>query len=193
MQKHDTLYITDLDGTLLQDDQTLSETTISYLSKAIRDGLNFTYATARSINSSRFVIDALDLQLPVILYNGAQIYCPKTQSYIHSAYMESEDFRSYLKILLEDGLDPVVHCLDDDDKLKVYFQSVSNESTMRWINSRLANGDKRYRVTTDFSEIDASKVVELMVVAPHEQLMGYEEPLKASSSVSYILSEDIYM
>lgn len=192
MTQHETLYISDLDGTLLNDNQMLSDETISFLSNAVNNGLNFTYATARSISSSRFVLENLNLKLPVILYNGAQIYCPTKRAYIHSAYMEPSSYITQLRHFINDGLEPVVHCLDENDQLRVYFQSISNESTAKWINSRLANGDSRFRVTKDFSEINSAKVIELMVVAPKEQLSKYQESLSLESSISYIFSEDIY-
>ncbi|MHA2936768.1 HAD family hydrolase [Vibrio sp. RC27] len=192
MNSNDILYISDLDGTLLNDDQTVSHNTQSYLATAIQEGVNFTYATARSITSSQFVLDSLNIRLPVILYNGAQIYCPIRKTYIHSAYMEATAFTSHLNQFLTDGLDPVIHCLDKEDNLRVYFRSAANKSTATWINSRLKNGDNRFRITEDFSEIDQTKVIELMVVAPQEMLIRYQDSLTNEPSVSSVLSEDIY-
>jgi len=192
MNLNETLYISDLDGTLLDDEQLLSTETVSYLSKAVQNGLNFTYATARSLSTSKFVLNHLNLRLPVILYNGAQIYCPVKKAYIHSSTMEAKSYVSQLNHFLNDGLAPVVHCLDENDEVRVYFQSVTNESTANWLNSRLATGDSRFRVSTDFSEINSDKVIELMVVASKEQLTKYEDSLSVENSISYIFSEDIY-
>ena len=44
-----TLYVTDLDGTLLRSDATLSPYTVSTINRLTEQGLAFTYATARSI------------------------------------------------------------------------------------------------------------------------------------------------
>ncbi|PWQ93541.1 HAD-IIB family hydrolase [Leucothrix arctica] len=192
MKLNDTLYVSDLDRTLLKDDQTLSEETTSYLVNAAKKGLNFTYATARSLASSGFVLKGLELQLPVILYNGAQIYCPKKEAYIHSSYMESGVYSKLLKQLIGDGLNPIVHSLDEDDKLRVYFQTVTYESMVKWINSRLKNGDDRFRVTIDFSEIETSKVISLVMTGPYEQLREYEQQLSAEPTISHVLSEDVY-
>ena len=122
MKLNETLYVSDLDGTLLKDDQTLSDETISYLASAVKNGLNFTFATARSAVSSDFVLKNLELQLPVILYNGAQIYCPQKKRYIHSAYLEPEIYKKLLNELIDDGLSPVVHCLDENDNLEFTFR-----------------------------------------------------------------------
>ena len=47
-----TLYVSDLDGTLLRSDQTLSVETVSTLNRLMADGVMFTYATARSFSSA---------------------------------------------------------------------------------------------------------------------------------------------
>ena len=44
------LFISDLDGTLLNDKQVISEESIVILNKLISQGLQFTIATARSYN-----------------------------------------------------------------------------------------------------------------------------------------------
>lgn len=46
--KNKTLHISDLDGTLLQSNETISEKTIQILNHLISKGMLFSYATARS-------------------------------------------------------------------------------------------------------------------------------------------------
>ena len=59
-----TLYVTDLDGTLMRNDETLSAYTIETINDLIAKGLAFTYATARSIESARPIAGGLHLELP---------------------------------------------------------------------------------------------------------------------------------
>ena len=47
-----TLFVSDLDGTLMRSDKTLSEKTVQTLNRLIENGVLFTYATARSIQSA---------------------------------------------------------------------------------------------------------------------------------------------
>ena len=69
--KQDTLYISDLDGTLMRGNETLSEYTVRTINELVEQGLPFTYATARSIQSARPIADGLRLKLPVVTRNGA--------------------------------------------------------------------------------------------------------------------------
>ena len=47
-----TLFVTDLDGTLLKNDRTISENTKNIINQLIDEGMHITYATARAFNSS---------------------------------------------------------------------------------------------------------------------------------------------
>ncbi len=66
-----TLYVSDLDGTLLTEEEKLTEFTLRVLNRLTEQGVRFTYATARSRNSAEVVTQGLNKSLPVIVYNGA--------------------------------------------------------------------------------------------------------------------------
>ena len=73
-----TLYVSDLDGTLLLPDGTLGARTVAVVNALVEAGGLFTYATARGYESSSRVTGALRLDLPVITYGGAVIVDPRT-------------------------------------------------------------------------------------------------------------------
>ena len=64
-----TLYVTDLDGTLLRSDTRLSAYTVETINAMVAKGMIFTYATARSEQSAQRVCQGLDMRIPVIVYN----------------------------------------------------------------------------------------------------------------------------
>ena len=77
-----TLYITDLDGTLLEDDQTLSKETIKTINRLIEEGVMITYASARSYLTASQVTEPLHFKLPVIVQNGTFIDMPDGEEII---------------------------------------------------------------------------------------------------------------
>ena len=60
-----TLYVTDLDGTLLTPEESLSPFTVRVINRLVEQGVSFTYATARSLHSSSKVTQGLTKRLPV--------------------------------------------------------------------------------------------------------------------------------
>ena len=62
-----TLYVSDLDGTLLNSDVKISENSKNIINSLIEKGMKFTVATARSLVSASDKIEGLNLKLPVVL------------------------------------------------------------------------------------------------------------------------------
>ena len=73
-----TLYVTDLDGTLLNTKDKVSSFSIQTINSLVDKGMLFTYATARSLVSASVVTEGLSTNIPVIAYNGAFIFQPST-------------------------------------------------------------------------------------------------------------------
>ena len=67
------LYVSDLDGTLLNSKEKISEYTIKILNGLIKRGMYFTYATARSAYSANIVTSGLLTNIPVIVFGGKMI------------------------------------------------------------------------------------------------------------------------
>jgi hydroxymethylpyrimidine pyrophosphatase-like HAD family hydrolase len=69
-----TLYLSDLDGTLLTSGQRLTPFTIRVINQFIESGGIFSYATARSWVTASKVTAGLNLTHPSVCYNGAFIF-----------------------------------------------------------------------------------------------------------------------
>ena len=68
-----TLYISDLDGTLLTPDVEISKFTANTLNRLIEKGMLFSYATARSFTTAGKITADITAHFPLILYNGAVV------------------------------------------------------------------------------------------------------------------------
>ena len=73
----ETLFLTDLDGTLLDERGTLSPVSEEILRRLMRAGLPLTVATGRTPLSVWAVLRGLPLSLPAVLMNGALIAHPE--------------------------------------------------------------------------------------------------------------------
>ena len=97
----ETLYVSDLDGTLMRNDATLSEYTVSTINELIGKGVAFTYATARSIESSIPIAGGLKLKLPVITRNGAVLADNTTGKHLEKAVFSEADVKQLKELLPE--------------------------------------------------------------------------------------------
>ena len=74
-----TLYVTDLDGTLMRDDKTISRESVAILNRLLARGLSLTYATARSLASASRITRNISFHLPVIIRNGTILADPQSR------------------------------------------------------------------------------------------------------------------
>jgi len=74
MDKRKTLYISDLDDTLLDKSSELSTYTKKSLNKLISRGVDFTVATGRATDAAVKMMKDVELRIPIITFNGAVIY-----------------------------------------------------------------------------------------------------------------------
>lgn len=135
-----TLYVSDLDGTLLRHDETLSRFTIQTINTLVKKGLSFSYATARSIITSSRVTKGLSSHIPVILYNGAFIRRPDTNELLVSNFF-GQEFTAILDDLIDHQVYPIVYSLDDGQEKYRYWDEMSSPG-MKYFNESRA-GDPR--------------------------------------------------
>ena len=113
-----TLFVSDLDGTLMRGDETLSAYTVQALNRLIEQGMAFTYATARSIESARVITGGLRMKLPVITRNGAVLADNATGRHLEKALFTAEEvalLKEWLPELPENGF---VSCFTGERMIK---------------------------------------------------------------------------
>lgn len=120
-----TLYLSDLDGTLLRQNQSLSEYTLRTLNALIAKGLPFSYATARSVVTASAVTVGLDLQLPVIVHNGGFIRRINNGEIVAANYF-GEEYKELLQDLTHHGIFPLVYSMNHGQER---FRYVAEKTT----------------------------------------------------------------
>ena len=115
-----TLYVSDLDGTLLNHDSALSDFTASTLNHLSERGMLFSYATARSYTTAKEVTDKLTARLPVIVYNGVFVLEQGSGKRLWSNAFSQAEASNILDELTAHGVYPVVYALIDDTEKYSY-------------------------------------------------------------------------
>ncbi|SFD71962.1 hypothetical protein SAMN05216378_1129 [Paenibacillus catalpae] len=129
-------YLTDLDGTLLRSDQSMSDYTIAQLTEAMEAGTIISYATARSYISSQRVTSSIPWRYPIVLYNGAMIYDPLAKRVIGGHFLSPQLSNDIMEAGRSLGLMPLVFALNEDDQEKVLHEKLSRIGDVAFYNSR---------------------------------------------------------
>ena len=105
-----TLYISDLDGTLLQNDQTLSDHTVETLNRLISRGMMISAATARGTIGVQLVhLDRIRFRVPVIMLGGVLTYDLYRRRILHSCDMNSGTVSAVLQAFRAEGRYPQLY------------------------------------------------------------------------------------
>lgn len=164
-------YVSDLDGTLLRSDGTLSEFSRSQLARLLDEGLRFTVASARSVVAMQKLLAGLPLRLPVIEFNGALISDLDTGRHHIVHAIESALLRELFDLLAERRLVPFLSIVDGRQDLLCYSQ-VHNAGMQWYVADRKAAGDRRLRRVEDFRQNLDQDVVCVTIVDRRPVLEG---------------------
>ena len=119
-----TLYVSDLDGTLMHKDLKISDFSVRAINAMVEKGVAFTYATARSISSAGTITKDLKLNLPVITRNGAVLADNNTGKIIEKALFTEKEVEMLKEMLPELPKTGFVSCYFGDDMKKVFAGSL---------------------------------------------------------------------
>lgn len=187
-----TLYVSDLDGTLLNSNQELSAVTVNIINRLIDDGLPFSVATARSYDSAAKLIEPLDLRLPIIVHNGVFVFDPVSRTDILSNYIEPGVTEDILKIFAQAGLSPIVYTRSGSGESKVYYKGVFNPGEEHYINGRLARNDRRFCLTDDFSVCAGQDTLTILAIGENKALEPVYDRVRNKFDLTLHYTVDIY-
>ncbi len=192
-----TLYISDLDGTLLNTDARLSDFSLQVLNKLIDAGLLFTVASARSVHSLQPTIQGLRLQLPVIEFNGSFISDLRSGRHLTSNTMSWETGDTIIKTAADMDLHPFYStiCCEGEDRL--YTPEIMNEGGRLYKLDRIEHTDPRLQDRPFVgTEREKNELVCLTFIGPENKLKSLEDELTslAGSDRSFAVNffENVY-
>ena len=120
-----TLYISDLDGTLLAPDGHLSARTVGMLNTLIEKGVLVSVATARSLMGAFLTgIEQVKWPVPLVLMNGVLLYDIGARRILQHCAMPAQTVDSVLDICRDEGKFPFVYRVEGDRVKVTYTQAL---------------------------------------------------------------------
>ncbi len=185
------LYVTDLDGTLLNSECKISDKSIKIINNLIKKGCNFTVATARSLSSAKDILEPLDLKMPVILNNGGFIYDLNKNENLVSNYIENEIAKKVISEVRKVNLNPFVH-LEINNENKLYYSGLFNYGEQFYYDLRMKAKDDRFEEVIEY-DVKNKKVITIFLIGNESELNKIYNVLKKKfSELQYHLFLDVY-
>lgn len=163
-----TLYVSDLDGTLLRSDQRTSEYTNNVINGLVEKGMIFSYATARSYITARKVTEGLSAPFPLIIYNGAFVRDNATGEMLLRNFFSPEEGVALVRYLLENDIRPIVYAFVDGEEKFSYMAQTMNPGVKDFVLSR--KGDVRDRPVREPEELLKGEVFYLTCIDEPDKL-----------------------
>ena len=190
MQK--TLYISDLDGTLLQPNERLSAFGCQTINQLVKSGMLFSYATARSYHTAKKCTAGLDAKIPLIVYNGALIVDNQTGDILTENIFSPQQASDIYTLLRQCGIHPIVYSLINGVEKFSYDQTAVPLPTRNFLDQR--RGDGRDHPLTGDEHILNGKVYYFTCIDETERLLQADRLIREQFGdiCNQVCQKDIY-
>jgi len=182
-----TLYISDLDGTLLGSNGQISEFTRDTINDLVENGMNISLATARSISSANGIIEGLHLKIPAVMMNGVFLTDISTKEQKSVCYLPQDKCKSVIDVFMNHGRPPFVYSFTDD--IDVQYTNYKNDYERDFIEVR----KKKYRHFKQVSEYNISdKIIYINAIDKSDVVDKIAEDISKIDGVKFTNYLDTY-
>lgn len=186
-----TLYVSDLDGTLLRPEGVLSTKTINMINCLLDDGMLFTAATARSpIGIGLLNLEALHFRLPLILMNGVLLFDNTTRKILHSDIMSEQTVQRVLDICMRHGKSPFFYRIQNGDMI-IEYQQTTTLAEQVFLEKRADRFPQAFRQISRYSAEGGGVYFSLQDT--YERLNAIHRELEPMDEIRCAFYRDVYM
>lgn len=140
-----TLYVSDLDGTLLGENSQLTGTSVSLLNEAIGKGAMVTVATARTPSTVSTIMKDVNTRLPFIVMTGCAIWDPSLRKYDNIITMKPEVVADIMATIRRHQLPIFIYTINGQ-VIDIYHYGPLSEIEKEFISQRDSTPFKRFHL-----------------------------------------------
>ena len=187
------LYVSDLDGTLLNSNALLNEDVPERLNCLIDKGLCFTVATARTYATVNSIVKDVHLTYPMILMNGVMIYDPINKSCINAEIIERESVEYILKGRKKFGVTGFAYALSpENSKMATYYEKITTEHMEKFYVERRDVYHKPFSKVEQLEEILGEDIIYFSICYDEKVLRPFYEYLQKDDKLNLNFYKDVY-
>lgn len=186
-----TLFISDLDGTLLSPEAELTAFTADTVNAMTAAGASFTFATARSVYSAKPLMSPAYIRVPCLLMNGVSIYDLREGRCIRNEFIPVGASAEILRIFEQHG----VHCFMyriEEDILTCYYSALTTKVMQSFAESRKKSYAKPFVQCDRLADRADGCTVYYTTTGPYEELLPVKLEIEGIPGISHAFYLDIY-
>ncbi|ROQ37493.1 hypothetical protein EDF46_2949 [Frondihabitans sp. PhB188] len=202
-----TLYVCDLDGTLLGPEASPSAFTVDTVNGLVAHGVHVAVATARSAVSLRRVVGDLDLRGPACVYGGAFVVDLSTGETLVQRVLDTAVVDGILDVFARTGTSPLVYSLDPAAEASEETVAGAGEhaDTVGWVRGHEGPGiawylgdrgdDPRFRPVDSPADLTREGTFSIVALAPESDLEPVRRTIERefAGHVTATLQEETYL
>lgn len=181
------VFFSDMDGTLLSDDKTVSQYNLEAIKKLRSMGGSFIAATGRTFQATAHYFEPIGLDCPVILCNGSVIYDVGKKKVVSANFLPIDKSYEMAKEILENFPEACAEiCLPDEifsvhiNETECYHQKIGGFTSI---------------VADDIDDVPRENWCKILFAAPENiipELEKFTPTLKCYDDVTFVTSGTIF-
>lgn len=191
MANSDTLYITDLDGTLLDANSSITDETVSVLNPLLDQGLQFTVATARTPATVVPMLSRLHTRLPFIVLNGAATWDSQRGDYSHVNVIPQATVEAICAVYERHGLHPLIY-RRHGHLIHTHHYGTLSPQEEKFVEERQGLELKKFIMDDPDYMHSPDEAMLIFSMQDYERLRPIYEDVKATIPCSAVFYHDIF-
>ena len=170
------LFVSDLDGTLLNNQSQVSAESTEILNRSIASGALFSIATARTPATVSSLLSKIDMRLPGIVMTGGAFFDFKEKKITNPKFMEAATASRLVEDWKKSGLSTFIYTLDHKGILQVYHIGSLSEVEREFMKQRSHSPCKVFNVPDHGESIlpdDLSRTMLMFGMQPDEKALPF--------------------
>lgn len=184
------LFISDLDGTLLNRNAQLTDYSLRTINLLVENGMSFTAATARTYATVSKILNGLHVNAPIILMNGALIRDLQKDEYVYSAIIDNSVSNKIISIMHEMNLYSFMYTIQNGDMVP-YYEKIATPEMRAFYEERKNKYYKQFLQTSDFGSVNDNSLY-FSLINKKENLMPFYEKIKDFQDIKLTFYRDVY-
>lgn len=183
------LFLSDLDGTLLNPDSRISDTSAEIISSLSREGALISVATARTPATVDPLLARTYTTIPAITMTGAALWLREKQQIVNPQFMDRVHAAAVIEACRRQDLNPIDYTLGADGIIHAYVSGKLSKRESSFIDQRRHLKLKRFHINEQNGANEASHPDTMLIfsIGPAEKVekAAAEIALRTPCAISF--------